>query len=113
MYTKVFDNQNFAADLTSQVSNDATDIIKNVYFETKTQQTTPINQDSIENREDTYRLSIGREAQFNQGLQELAGMTYAGRMRGKYLVCNYTFDCNDNKQFKLPYIKTTYRYSMV
>ena len=85
----------------------------NVFFKTKTQETDPIDYTSIDNREDNYRFAIGRNKQDNPALEEQTNMAYAGRMRGKYLICNYTFDCNNNREFKLPYIKTTYRYSML
>ena len=49
----------------------------------------------------------------NKDFRQLASKSYLGRMRGKYLICDYTFDCNNNREFKLPYIKTTYRYSML
>lgn len=105
MQTKTFDNQWFSADLTDKEHADDPQLIKKIFFETKNQQTDTINYTNIEHREDNYRFAIGREKE-NTGI-------YAGRMRGKYLVCDYTFDCNDDKEFKLPYIKTTYRYSML
>lgn len=100
IYTKVFDNQWFAADISDEC-------LKEIVFNTKTQETLPINYTNIEQREDNYRFAIGREKQ-NDSTQ-----SYAGRMKGKYLICNYTFDCNNNREFKLPYVKTTYRYSML
>lgn len=111
--TKAFDNQWFEAELQDKVDSTRPEIIKNVFFETKTQETEPIDYTKIENREDTYRFSINREKQKNASLQEKVNKSLAGRMRGKYLICNYTFDCNDNREFKLPYITTTYRYSLV
>lgn len=111
--TKVFDNQWMYADLTDPTNQDQTKILKNIYFTTKTQETEPINWENIDHREDNYRFPIGREKQNDPYQQEQTNMSYAGRMRGKYLICNYTFDCNNNKEFKLPYVKTTYRYSML
>ena len=111
--TKAFDNQWFEAELKDKTDSNRPEIIKNVYFETKTQETEPIDYTNIENREDTYRFPIGREKQSNPELQKQTNMSFAGRMRGKYLICNYTFDCNDNREFKLPYITTTYRYSLI
>lgn len=105
-YTKVFDNQWFAADISDEC-------LKEIVFNTKTQETEPIDYTNIENREDNYRFAIGREKQNNPAQQTQTNASYAGRMRGKYLICNYTFDCNNNREFKLPYIKTTYRYSML
>lgn len=111
--TKVFDNQWMYADLIDPTNQDQTKILKNIYFTTKTQETEPINWENIDHREDNYRFPIGREKQNDPYQQEQTNMSYAGRMRGKYLICNYTFDCNNNKEFKLPYVKTTYRYSML
>ena len=111
--TKTFDNQMFSAKL-DYLSYDANNpLIKEIKFETDKYYTEPIDQNSIDFREDTYRLPIGRAYSDNSEQQQLTDMSYASRMRGKYLVCNYTFDCNDNKQFRLPYLKTTYRYSTI
>ena len=97
------------------LDNDNTNpnIIKDVVFKTKTQETEAIDFNSIELREDNYRFPISREKVDNENLNQLASQSYLGRMRGKYLICDYTFDCNNNREFKLPYIKTTYRYSML
>lgn len=113
VYTKVFDNQWFAAEFEDVGDEEKPTLITDIHFETKTQETEPIDYNDIEVREDNYRFAIGREKQNKPELQQQTNMSYAGRMRGKYLICNYTFDCNDNKEFKLPYIKTTYRYSML
>ena len=109
--TKVFDNVVFSADLLD-TDNDVPNIVKNVIFKTKTQETNPIDFKNIELREDNYRFPISRE-KAPEALNNLASQSYLGRMRGKYLICDYTFDCNNNREFKLPYIKTTYRYSML
>ena len=69
--------------------------------------------DDIDLREDNYRFAIPREKVSDEELHQLDSKSYLGRMRGKYLICDYTFDCNNNREFKLPYIKTTYRYSML
>lgn len=112
-YTKVFDNQWFSAEFEDVGDEERPTLITDIHFETKTQVTEPIDYNNIDIREDNYRFAISREKQKNPELQQQTNMSYAGRMRGKYLICNYTFDCNDNKEFKLPYIKTTYRYSML
>ena len=110
--TKVFDNVTFNAQLID--NNNATpNIVKDVIFKTKTQETDPIDFNNIEVREDNYRFPISREKVENKELSQLASQSYLGRMRGKYLICDYTFDCNNNREFKLPYVKTTYRYSML
>ena len=113
--TKVFDNVMFSADLLDnhhQIPN----IVTNVAFDTKTQHTNLTTNESfkdIEVREDNYRFAIPREKVDNDAVHQLNSQSYLGRMRGKYLICDYTFDCNDNREFKIPYIKTTYRYSML
>ena len=99
LFTKTFDNQWFANEFDKKS-------ISSVYFATKTQETEPIDYTNIECREDNYRFAINRE-------KTQQDMSYAGRMRGKYLICNYTFDCSNNREFNLPYVKTTYRYSML
>lgn len=111
--TKVFDNQWFAAEFVDAGDETKPTLITDIHFETRTQETEPIDWQTIECREDNYRFAISREKQNNPDIQEQTNMSYAGRMRGKYLICNYTFDCNDNREFKLPYVKTTYRYSML
>lgn len=110
--TKVFDNVSFSADLKDN-NNKIPNIVKNVWFKTKTQETDKIDYNSIDIREDNYRFSIGREKVKNEDVQQLSSQSYLSRMRGKYLICDYTFDCNSNREFKIPYIKTTYRYSML
>lgn len=117
--TKVFDNVVFSADLLDN-NNTIPNIVKNITFKTKTQKTKPFdhfdlenNVSNIDHREDNYRFAIPREKVDNDALNQLTSQSYLGRMRGKYLICDYTFDCNNNREFKLPYIKTTYRYSML
>lgn len=110
--TKVFDNVVFSADLVDN-KNQIPNIVKDVVFKTKTQETAPIDFNDIDLREDNYRFAISREKVDDESMVQLSSKSYLGRMRGKYLVCDYTFDCNDNREFKIPYIKTTYRYSML
>lgn len=112
-YTKVFDNQWFSAEFVDVGDETKPTLISDIHFSTKNQETESIDWRQIEQREDTFRFPISREKQKNPDQQEQTNMSYAGRMRGKYLICNYTLDCNDNREFKLPYIKTTYRYSML
>lgn len=119
--TKVFDNVVFSADFMKrddmQRITDSTlelpEVVNSIVFKTKTQETNPIDINSIDLREDNYRFAIPREKASDEALQQLSSQSYLGRMRGKYLICDYTFDCNNNREFKLPYIKTTYRYSML
>jgi hypothetical protein len=55
-------------------------------FRTKNQTATIFN-DYIDNREDTYRFAIGRDK------TQLNKLSYPGRLKGKYLVCDYTIEC--------------------
>lgn len=117
--TKVFDNISFSADLLDNI-NKVPNIIKDITFNTQKQTTEPFNHfdesknsANIDFREDTYRFAIPREKVDNNALHQLNSQSYVGRLRGKYLICDYTFDCNNNKEFKLPYIKTTYRLSKI
>ena len=61
----------------------------------------------IEQREDTFRFAVGREK------TSVDDMSLPGRMKGKYMICDYIINCNDQQNFRLPNINTTYRYSMV
>lgn len=111
--TKTFDNVYFSGEFSDPSTTDdrvaANNIIlkTDIKFNTKNQETTQLGK-SLDYREDTYRFAIGREQITNP-----SNASYAGRMKGKYLLCEYTFDCNENRTFKLPYINTTYRYSLV
>ena len=113
-YTKTFDNVFFNGDLivpTSELVTD-TNVMKDVWFKTKNQETIPILQADIDNREDTYRFAIGREKNDN-AVNNIYNNSFLGRMKGKYLICNYSFDCRQGKSFRIPSIRTTYRYSLV
>ena len=101
MHTKVFDNVNFYADFSDNQNN-----ITKAWFKTKNQISKQIDANNIECREDNYRFPIPREDEQNNS------MSYIGRMRGHCLHEFYVFDCNKNT-FKIPYIKTTYRQSML
>lgn len=109
--TKVYDNVSFNGNLIDN-ENDQPKLITSVKFYTKTQTSEEVTYQNIENREDNYRFYIPREHQENPSMQEIKNKSYASRMRGKYLICDYTFDCN-NKEISIPYIKTTYRNSMI
>ncbi len=110
--SKVFDNVSFDAKFIDG-KNANPHVISDITFATKTQKTNPISFQNIDYREDNYRFYIPRESQPDPATQQLTNKSYAGRMRGKYLMCDYTFDCNDGREMKIPYIKTTYRYSMI
>lgn len=108
--TKVFDNIRFSGDfVNSNNSNKVTDIFTAMNFDTKDQKNHNINPESIvlDYREETYRLPIPRQEDDNDPL------SFPARMRGKYLICEYGFKADDEHQFKLPYIATTYRHSLI
>ena len=107
LYTKVFDNVFFGG-----LFDDIYYSLQEVKFNTKTQQSqiflNPLNNEySIDYREETYRFPIGREEANNDT------MSYPGRLRGKYLICDYTICCDNQHNFVLPNINTTYRRSLV
>lgn len=104
--TKVYDNVFFDAEFVDISS------VTSIVFTTKTQYTDAIDYTVIDNREDTYRFFIPRE-HIDSEEQQSISMSYPARMRGKYLICDYTFDCNEDKQIQIPFIKTTYRNSLV
>lgn len=99
--TKTFDNVYFDG-----VFQDINQMITFSEFRTKNQTATIFN-DYIDNREDTYRFAIGRDK------TQLNKLSYPGRLKGKYLVCDYTIECYNQDNFNLPNINTTYRYSLV
>ena len=104
-FTKTYDNVFFDAELSDITT------IKSIQFNTKTQQTEAIDYQAIDNREDTYRFFIPREkVSIEDSVKN--SISYPARMKGKYLICDYTFDCNE-KDIEIPFIKTTYRYSLV
>ena len=107
LYTKVFDNVFFGG-----VFDDIYYSLQNVKFNTKSQQATILKNSitdtyAIDYREDTYRFAIGREEESNDT------MSYPGRLRGKYMICDYTIKCDNQHNFNLPYVNTTYRRSLV
>lgn len=110
--TKVFDNVQFSAKLLDN-DNQLPQIITDAHFNTKNQITDKVDYNNIDYREDNYRFSIPREHQDNPESQTIINKSYANRMRGKYLICDYTFDCNNGREMKIPFIKTMYRYSML
>lgn len=107
LLTKTYDNVLFSGQF-----DDVQNMVKGIKFTTKTQSGT-IFKDSeevsnpIEQREDTYRFAVGRDTSNEDEY------SYPSRMKGKYMTCDYTIDCSNQRNFKLPNINTTYRYSMV
>lgn len=108
-YTKVFDNVRLSGEFRDQNNTLLTsDAIEYMKFGTKHQTSTNI-EPVIDYREDSYRFAIGRQDVSN----EEGSLSHPSRMRGKYLVCDYTLDANGEHTFKIPYITTTYRYSLI
>lgn len=116
-YTKVFDNQWLAGNI-EDPNNSSPQVITSVKCHTKTQDSFEINYNNIECREDTYRFPIPRQDRGDLGSsdeseQDILNRSFSPRMRGKYMLCEYTFDCNDDKKIEIPLIKTTFRQSML
>ena len=105
--TKTFDNVEYSGDFTHGTN------FGNIYFETKRQTSYTLTQDNIDYREDTYKFCIPRNSLQLNEVEQLANKSYKDRMKGKYLVCHYKYDCNDGNTFKVPYISTAYRHSMI
>lgn len=116
-YTKVFDNQWFSGNI-EDPNDDKPQVLSNINFNTKTQDSFTIHYNDVECREDTYRFPIPRQDRGDIGTgdeenQNVINRSYQPRMRGKYLLCNYELNCDEDRQFEIPFIKTTYRYSML
>lgn len=126
--TKVFDNVSFPGEFEDSSNNNSIkkldNLVKDIEFRTKTQTGAPMKpyyystadsnglKYAYDCREDNYRFAIGR------GKSKQNGQQTDDRMRGKWLESTYQFDCsssdaNIKKSFKLPYINTTYRHSLV
>ena len=117
LYTKVFDNQWLQGNLEDPQYLEPRNI-SSIKFHTKTQDSFEINYEDIECREDTYRFPIPRQDRSTTGTedeaeQDILNKSFLPRMRGKYLTCEYTFDCNQDRSIEIPFIKTTYRYSRI
>lgn len=96
--TKTFDNVFYPADFTGN------DNFTSIFFNTDHQNSNIVNRSDIDKRESTNKFYIPRK----EG-DEL----FADRMKGKYIIGNYTFLSNDGNMFILPLLETTYRYSMI
>lgn len=105
--TKTFDNVEYGGDFTYDTNFD------NIYFETKRQTSYTTTKTGIDYREDTYKFAIPRNSIELNEAQQLVNKSYKDRMKGKYLICHYKYDCNGGNTFKVPYISTAYRYSMI
>lgn len=109
-YTKVFDNVSLAGEFKDSKNKlFTTGGIQRATFTTKHQSTGDIIDIPIDYREDTYRFPIPRQ---NES-EEDTSLSYPSRMRGKYLVCDFALNSNNENTFKISYINTTYRYSRI
>jgi hypothetical protein len=105
--TKTFDNVEYGSDFTTDTNFDL------ILFTTKRQTSETLTSEDIDYREDTYKFAIPRNSLKLNEVEQLANKSYKDRMKGKYLICNYKYDCNGGNEFKVPYISTAYRYSMI
>ena len=105
--TKTFDNVEYGGDFTADTNFDL------ILFTTKRQTSETLTSEDIDYREDTYKFAIPRNSLKLNEVEQLANKSYKDRMKGKYLICNYKYDCNGGNKFKVPYISTAYRYSMI
>ena len=105
--TKTFDNVEYSGDFTTDTNFDL------ILFTTKRQTSETLTSEDIDYREDTYKFAIPRNSLKLNEVEQLANKSYKDRMKGKYLICNYKYDCNGGNEFKVPYISTAYRYSMI
>jgi len=102
--TKTFDNILF-----NNSTLDGT--LMDIKFNTRDQNANIIqnaNSTNMTLREDTYKMAIPRASE--------NGNTYVqfeGRLKGKYLVSQYTFKTPSGNMFSIPYIETTYRNSII
>lgn len=112
---KVFDNVLITGDLMDQLNRENPTVLVKAEFETKNQKSQVFDNttNKIDYREDTYRFAIPREDRSIDGSTDIANMSFAGRMRGKYLICTYTFDNTSESVFNIPSITTTYRFSLI
>ena len=105
--TKTFDNVEYSGDFTYDTN------FNDIYFETKRQTSYKLTDEDIDYREDTYKFCIPRNSLELNEVEQLANKSYKDRMKGKYLICHYKYDCNGGNTFKVPYISTAYRNSLI
>lgn len=110
-YTKVFDNIILQGDFIDPNNKILTnDILTSLQLSTKHQTSTKEGKDLLfDYREDSYRLPVPRQDQF----EEEDNMSFPARMRGKYMICDYKFKSDKDYSFQIPQITTTYRYSRI
>lgn len=110
-YTKVFDNIAFQGEFIAPNNKILTqDVLRGARFDTKHQTSTRQGEDlKFDYREDTYRLPVPRQDDF----EENESLSFPARMRGKYMECEYKFKSDKDYSFQMPQITTTYRYSKI
>lgn len=110
-YTKVFDNIAFQGEFIAPNNKILTqDVLRGAKFDTKHQTSTRQGEDlKFDYREDTYRLPVPRQDDF----EENESLSFPARMRGKYMECEYKFKSDKDYSFQMPQITTTYRYSKI
>lgn len=107
LVTKVFDNVRMQGEFND--SNNQPLITSNIgtmQFSTKDQESSEQNI-VFDYREHTYRFPVPRQTDSGDTT------TYLPRLRGKYMLCNYKFTVNGEQTFRIPFITTTYRQSLV
>lgn len=117
--TKVFDNVRFQGSFKDADGNELRDdILDYMQFRTKHQKAEkqhiePTEEDPTEEhiitdyREDTFRFPVPRA-----GVNE-DELSLPARLRGKYMICDYDLDSDDEHSFEIPQITTTYRKSLI
>lgn len=109
MYTKTFDNVLIAGEMQDASGNNiTTGLIDSILFDTKHQQATVTNP-TFDYRENTYRLPMPRQDSNNED----GSLSFPARLKGKCLICDYHFNSGNEDSFKIPFITTTYRYSLI
>lgn len=107
MVTKVFDNVRLQGEFNDSNNQPLTvNNIGTMQFSTKDQESAEQNI-VFDYREHSYRFPVPRQT--NSG--DIT--TYLPRLRGKYMLCNYKFIVNGEQTFRIPFITTTYRQSLV
>lgn len=105
--TKTFDTVQYGADFSKDSNFD------NITFKTKRQTSFVTKHDKIDYREDTYKFVIPRNSLELNSVEQIANKSYRDRMKGKYLLCHYEYDSSKGNSFKVPYISTGYRQSLI
>lgn len=95
--TKTFDNVEYAGGFGS--NNFA-----KIEFKTDKMVGNNLDSSDIDEREDTYKLAVPREAD---------GSLYSGRLKGKFMSVKATYSPSGGSKFTMPYVRTTFRQSNI